>query len=41
MEVNHHFRFTVGYNSGLLNRTSLDDATLKRNQLKIGAAFVF
>ena len=41
IEVNHHFRFTVGYNAGLLNRTSLDGATLKRNQLKIGAAFVF
>lgn len=41
IEVNHHFRFMVGYNAGLLNRTSLDGATLKCNQLKIGAAFVF
>lgn len=40
--VNTHRQHILQHlNAGLLNRTSLDGATLKRNQLKIGSAFVF
>ena len=41
VELMHRVRFSVGYNAGLLNRTSAASSTLKRNQLHIGAAFVF
>jgi len=41
VELMHRLRFSVGYNAGLLNRTSAANSTLKRNQLHIGAAFVF
>ena len=41
VELMHRVRFSVGYNAGLLNRTSTANSTLKRNQLHIGVAFVF
>lgn len=41
VEICRRIRLTAGYDAGLLNRTSLDDATLRRNRLHVGAAVTF
>lgn len=40
-EVMKKFRLTVGYDFGLLDRNQNDNASLKRNRLTAGAAYIF
>jgi len=41
IEVMNKLRLTVGYDWGLMDRDNRDNATLKRNRLTAGAAFIF
>ncbi len=41
IELMKKFRITVGYDWGMLDRNTSDNATLKRNRLTAGAAFIF
>ena len=41
IELMKKFRLTFGYDWGMLDRNTNDNATLKRNRLLAGAAFIF
>ncbi len=41
LEIAKKINISAGYNFGLVNRTSIDGATLKRNQLFIGVSYIF
>ncbi len=41
IEMMEKFRVTFGYDWGMLNRTSVSDVTVRRNQMRVGVAFLF